>query len=206
MKKIPINVESRSNTGKGPNRRLRVTGAIPAVLYGQGAEATNLTINEQEFKKATAKLGDEMVMFELNGQLALLREVQRHPVTSRITHMDFMRLDVTKPIDAHVSVHGLGTPAGVRKGGVLEQVNRTLHLRCLPDRIPAQIEVDCAPLDINQAIHVSDIPLGEGIEILTPAHDVVFHVVMTRSTTEEEAPAAAEGEGTAAGTAAPAAS
>jgi large subunit ribosomal protein L25 len=193
MKKIPISVESRSNTGKGPNRRLRVTGAIPAVLYGQGAEAANLAINEQEFKKATAKLGDEMVMFDLNGQLALLREVQRHPVTSRITHMDFMRLDVTKPIDAHVSVHGVGTPVGVRKGGVLEQVNRTLHLRCLPDRIPAQIEVDCAVLDINQAVHVSDIPLGEGIEILTPAHDVVFHVVVTRSTAEEEAPAAAEG-------------
>lgn len=203
MKKIAIKVESRSNTGKGPNRRLRVTGAIPAVLYGQGAEATNLTVNEQEFKKATAKLGDEMVMFDLNGQLALLREVQRHPVTSRITHMDFMRLDVTKPIDAHVAVHGLGTAAGVRKGGVLEQVHRTLHLRCLPDRIPAQIEVDCAPLDINQAVHVSDIQLGEGIEILTPAHDVVFHVVVTRSTTEEEAPAA---EGAAAGTAAPAAS
>ncbi len=185
MKKIPISVESRSNTGKGPNRRLRVAGDIPAVLYGQGAEAANLAINEQEFKKATAKLGDEMVMFDLNGQLALLREVQRHPVTSRITHMDFMRLDVTKPIDAHVSVHGVGTAVGVRKGGVLEQVHRTLHLRCLPDRIPAQIELDCAPLDINQAIHVSDMQLGEGIEILTPAHDVIFHVVVTRSTTEE---------------------
>jgi large subunit ribosomal protein L25 len=195
MKKIPISVESRSNTGKGPNRRLRVTGAIPAVLYGQGAEATNLAINEQDFKKATAKLGGEMVMFDLNGQLALLREVQRHPVTSRITHMDFMRLDVTKPIDAHVSVQGQGIPVGVRKGGVLEQIHRTLHLRCLPDRIPAQITVDCAVLDINQAVHVSDIQLGEGVEILTPAHDVIFHVVVTRSTTEE-APA----EGTAAAT------
>ncbi len=185
MKKIPISVESRSNTGKGPNRRLRVTGAIPAVLYGQGAEATNLAINEQDFKKATAKLGGEMVMFDLNGQLALLREVQRHPVTSRITHMDFMRLDVTKPIDAHVSVHGQGVPVGVRKGGVLEQIHRTLHLRCLPEQIPAQIVVDCAVLDINQAVHVSDIPLGEGVEVLTPAHDVVFHVVVTRSTAEE---------------------
>jgi large subunit ribosomal protein L25 len=187
MKKIPISVESRSNTGKGPNRRLRVAGDIPAVLYGQGAEAANLAINEQEFKKATAKLGDEMVMFDLNGQLALVREVQRHPVTSRITHMDFMRLDVTKPFDAHVSVTGWEPRCGrCAEGGRARAGPPHAHLRlsARPEFRP-RLDADCAPLDINQAIHVSDMQLGEGIEILTPAPDVIFHVVVTRSTTEE---------------------
>ena len=201
MKTISLSADSRRETGKGPNRRLRQKGLIPAVLYGQSAEPVLLSVEDREFHHAVAKLGDEIVMFKINAgdagvsdQLAVIREVQRDPVTDRIVHLDMMRIDMRKPIDVEVAVHHAGAAPGVRDGGVLEQVLRTIHLRCLPTLVPSHIEVDVSGLHVNEALHVSDLKLGEGIEILSLAHEVIIHVVPPRKIEEVAVAAPVEGE------------
>jgi len=201
MKTISLSAGSRKETGKGPNRRLRQKGLIPAILYGQSAEPVLLSVEDREFHHAVAKLGDEMVMFKINAgdagvsdQLAVIREVQRDPVSDRIIHLDMMRVDVTKPIEVEVAVHHTGAAPGVRDGGILEQVLRTIHLRCLPALVPSHIDVDVSGLNVNQALHVGDLKLAEGIEILSLAHEVIIHVVPPRKVEEVAVAAPVEGE------------
>src|ERR1035437_8687077 len=135
MQKIAINAQTRRGTGKGPNRRLRAEGLVPAVLYGQGTQPLNLALNERDFLRSISKVGDELVMYNLTAQeaglqaqLAMIRETQLDPVTERLVHIDFMCVDVNKAVDVHVAVHGHSVPVGVRDGGVLDQVLRTIHI------------------------------------------------------------------------------
>ncbi|NQU42692.1 50S ribosomal protein L25 [bacterium] len=198
MKTILLSAQSRSQTGKGPNRRLRQLKKIPAILYGLGTQPVNLTLDDHTFHRAVDKIGDEMVMFEIHSdapgvehQLAVLREVQRDPVTDRIVHLDMMRIDMNKPIEVDVAVHGKGAPVGVKNGGILEQATRVLNLRCLPNQVPSFIEVEIQNLGVNESIHVRDIVLAEGVELLSSSDDVLFSVIPPRI--EEEV---AEGEET----------
>ena len=200
MQTIKLDAQSRQGTGKGPNRSLRASGQIPAVLYGQEAETVNLAVNGHNFQNLVTKVADELVMFDLTvektdirSQLMMIREIQRDPVTERLVHIDFIRVDLKKPIDVHVAVHGHGSPVGVREGGVLEQINRTVHLRCLPDLIPSEFDLDVEELAIGDAIHVSDLEVAEGIQILSPEDFVLFHVIIPRQVEEEE-PEVEEGE------------
>ncbi len=193
MQRIPIAAQLRKGTGKGPNRRTRAKGLIPSVLYGQNTETVNLAVNEHDFLKAVVKLGGELAMFNLTAedagvkeQLVVIREAQRDPVTERIVHLDFLRVDLNKPIDVHLAVHRMGSAVGVREGGVLEQVQRTVHLRCLPDQVPAKFEIDVTNLAIGDAIHVGDLELDEGVQMLSPENFVLFHVVIPRIHEEEE--------------------
>lgn len=205
MKRIPLNAQTRSGVGAGINRRLRAKGKIPAILYGLKSEPIMFTLDRHEFTIATSKVGDEMVMYDLSvleagvkNQLSMIREVQLDPVTERITHIDMLRVDATKPIDVEIAVHAEGTAAGVREGGSLEHVMRTVHLRCLIDDIPDHISIDVSPLALGQAFHVSDLQLNERISILSNPKDVLFLVAVPRKEEVTTAAAAAEGEGAAA--------
>jgi len=206
MKRIALSADPRGEIGKGANRRLRKTGKVPAVLYGRKSDTVMLTIDLHQFLVSTSKIGDEMVMFTLSApeagvknQLTMIREVQRDPVTERITHLDLMRVDVSKPVDIVVPVHGEGIPIGIQEGGQLEHVSRTVHLRCLIDDIPDHIPVDLAGLTMGQAFHVSELKLSDRITILSHPNEVLFLVAAPRKE-EEVAPVAeaavegAEGE------------
>lgn len=198
MQQVPLTAQLRAETGKGPNRRLRASGNVPAILYGQEVDPVNIALNEHDFEKTMVKVGGELVMFDLtvkeadiSGQLAVIREAQRDPVSERLVHIDFMRVDKNKPIDVHIAVRGHGNPVGVQEGGILEQITRQIHIRCLPDLIPAQFDLDYTSLEVGQAIHVSDLEVDEGVQILTPENFVIFHVVIPRI---EEEPVAEEEE------------
>jgi large subunit ribosomal protein L25 len=202
MEKIALKAQARREVGKNFCSRLRASGSIPAVLYGTGGDPVMLTLNTHDFQKSTAKLSGEMVMFSVSAQdlgienqLTVIRELQRDPVTERIVHIDLMRVDLAKPIEVVVSVHSTGSPIGVRDGGVLEQITRNVHMRCLPDLVPPHITADVSGLGVNQAIHVSDLGLSDKIEVLSPATDVVFHVIVPRKVEEAEEVKPAEGEG-----------
>ncbi|HUT26015.1 MAG TPA: 50S ribosomal protein L25 [Sumerlaeia bacterium] len=201
MERTSLHAKIRTGSGKGANRRHRASGQIPAVLYGQGKTPTMLLVDEQGFRRATAKMGDEMVLFDLavdgadiQRQIAVIREAQRDPVTERVIHLDFLRVDMARPLDIDIAVHEKGVPVGLEDGGVLEQVVRVVRLRCLPDRIPSHLEVDVSGLRVNDAIHVGELAFEEGLEILSPPSDVVFHVIPPRKVEEvkEEAAAGAE--------------
>lgn len=120
----------------------------------------------------------------------LIKDVQHHPVTSRILHVDFLRIDLTKTITVNVPVHVIGTAEGVRAGGILETVTRELEVSCLPMDIPRHIEIDVSNLKINDAVHVSDLKV-EKVQILDdPARTVV---IVAPPTVVKEAVPAAEG-------------
>ncbi|MFP4381517.1 MAG: 50S ribosomal protein L25 [Candidatus Sumerlaeia bacterium] len=200
MKTIELKATARSEKGKGANRRLRQGGEIPIILYGLKEEPNMLSINDLDLLHAASEAGDESVMFRIKAegadfseQLAMIRDVQRDPVTEKILHLDMIRIDINKPIDVEVTIHGHGTPDGVREGGILEQVLWSLHIRCLPNLVPSYYEVDISGIGFGDAMHVSEIEIGEGIELLTDPEEVLFQVNIPKMVEEEEEEAA-EGE------------
>ena len=115
----------------------------------------------------------------------MLDTAQREPVTDEIIHIDFLRVDMTKPLEVDIAVHGTGVPVGQQEGGVLDQIVRSVRVRCLPDEIPSNFVVDVTELKMNDAIHVGELEVAEGVEILSPHSEILFHVVQPRKIEEE---------------------
>lgn len=198
-----LSVEVRNDTGKGLARRLRREGRVPAVLYGHGKATVSLDLDaralEDLLKTSHAGLntlidleGDK----EINGRVVLVKELQRHPVAGTLVHADFFEIDTTELIHVSVPIRLEGSPAGVQLGGILEHTMREIELACLPTAIPDSIEVDVSHLEIDEAVHVSDLVLPEGVETSLDPSLSVAHVAVPKI---EEEPvvdeAAAEGEG-----------
>ncbi len=194
-----LQVEVRSKSGKGPARQLRMQGKIPAVLYGPGVDTTKLTISPNEFVKALTTEMGRNVVFELpidgTSHLALVKDVQVHPVSRDPLHVDFYRVTTDLAVTANVPLRTKGRAAGVHKGGSLQAVFRELPVRCTPDKIPAVIEVDVTRLDIGDALKVSEVPLPEGVSILLPPDRRVITVSEARKAVAAEAEAGAAAGG-----------
>jgi len=165
----------RTETGKGAARRLRRAAQIPGILYGQGAEPVALAVNRHEFQKMLFVSAGERVMFTLNftgeaeggTRLALLKELQRHPVNDQIRHIDFYEVAMDQTVQVEVPIVPVGEAKGVRMSkGVMELIQRVVTIECLPLDIPNEIEVDITDLDIGDALHAGDIASSEGIRIL----------------------------------------
>ena len=194
-----LNVVTRTGLGKGAVKRLRAEGNVPAVIYGHGAPAKALyfsaadweVLQKFELNLLSLKEGD-------NEMLALIKEVQNDFIRGKVKHVDFLEVRRDEKIHATVVVHpGHEAPAGAAQGGMLEQDIHELEVECLPDALPESLEVSVAGLGLGAALHVSEIPLPEGLRILNDPELVVFHVVDPSTIVEEEpaeAAPAAEGE------------
>jgi large subunit ribosomal protein L25 len=198
MTTVVLSVERRAGTGKGPARQLRLSGRIPAVIYGHGREPAALSVSEQELEHALTGIAAASTIFDLSIDgtpvKALIREIQRHPVRPRIVHVDFYEVHAGEKVTLEVPVHLVGSPDGVRNGGgVLDQLLRELKIRVLPTEIPAHIEVDVTELRVGASLHVSDLPAGH-YDILTEPSATVCTVVAPRIEEEPVAPAAAAPE------------
>lgn len=198
---ITLSTEPRSATGKGAARSLRRAGRIPAVLYGPQTETVMLSLDTTDFDNSVKRRTPSLAVFKLNvggapERLAMLKEVQRDPVSGRLIHVDFYGIDLERPIHARVPVTTRGKCQGVELGGMLQIIRRELEVLCLPGRIPQKIEIDITELGVGEAVHVEDLPLEEGVEI---PHDVNFTVVTVLATRKtgaaEEGEEAAEEEG-----------
>jgi large subunit ribosomal protein L25 len=129
-----------------------------------------------------------------DSRAVMLRELQRDPVSERLVHVDFMRVDTTKTVNVQVPVHLVGTPEGVKlEGGVVDFVHRQVEVSCLPSAIPDHLEVDISHLRINQNISVKELVTGEGVEILDPPDTILAIVASPRAETEEAATTAEAG-------------
>ena len=180
--KFDLTVESREGGGKGPARQLRRAGRVPAVLYGQG-ECLLLSVKPEELVKILrAQAGSTaLISITINGakskanRTALLRDYQIDPIAGSVLHADFFEVAMDKPIRVKVPVHLTGgQPLGLKEGGVLHQALRELHVECLPSALPDFIAVDASQLQINEGIHLKDIPKTEGLRFLDdPDHMVV---------------------------------
>ena len=199
-KQVQIKAKSRSETGKAPVKRMRAEGVIPGVVYGAHMQPVHIAITTVELDKALHQATGENVLVDLvveqdgksSNRLALIQEVQHHPVEDTILHVDFHEVSATEKLHTSVPVRAVGEPAGVKTGGgVLEFVMRDLHVECLPKDLPDVIEVNVEKLEIGQSIHVGDITPPAGVTFLDDKGQAVFIVAAPIAEEEVAAPAEA---------------
>ncbi len=207
MKEIAIAATARTDTGKGPARRSRRDGNIPAVVYGPEIEPMVVAVPEREFRAAMKAAHTSSILnLNVDGKenRVILRDLQRDPVTNKVVHMDFHAISMTKPINVALPISFVGTPVGVKTdGGIMQATMRELEISCLPTNIPEVFEVDVSELGIGDSIHVRDLELPD-VEILTPERRTVVVIsaptVIKSEVTEgeeegEEGEEGVEGEG-----------
>ena len=191
-----LNVVTRTGLGKGAVKRLRAEGNVPAVIYGHGGPAKTLYFSAAEWE-VLQKFELNLLSLKEGGNemLALIKEVQNDFIRGKVKHVDFLEVRKDEKIRASVAVHpGHEAPAGAAQGGMLEQDIHELEVECLPDALPEFLEINVSGLGLEDALHVSEIPLPEGVRILNDPELVVFHVMDPSKIVEEEAAPAAEGE------------
>jgi large subunit ribosomal protein L25 len=195
MAQIIVQGAPRSTRGKNEARRLRVTGNVPATLYGGQGEAVALAVNT---KQVTAILKSDtghntLFQVELEGQQqpAILKDWQVDPLTGRLLHVDLLRVAMDVRMRVKVPVHTFGDPSGVKvQGGVFEVVTREVEVECLPSDIPTEFKADVSGLALNQSLRAGDLAIDTAkIKLLTDPNAVLAHVVALR--VEEEKPAEA---------------
>lgn len=186
-KHATLNASLREETGKGPARRLRAEGMVPAVVYGKEMDTISLKLNAMEAEHLFRAISVDNTIVELSVEgtdeplQTLVREIQTHPFKTDLIHIDFLRIQEGVAVEVDVPIHLNGVPQGVKaSGGVLEQIVHDLPVKCVPDRIPESVEVDVAELEIGDAVHVSDLEVGEGVEILMDPEQTVCTVVVPK--------------------------
>lgn len=193
MASAQLSATPRDGSGKGSARTLRAQGKIPAVIYGHGREPQSLAIETRELEKLLSKISAESTVIELSmdGKSArtLIREIQRHPFKRQILHVDFQELVAGEKVTVRIPIVLMGVPEGVRQdGGILDQVMRELEIEVDPGNIPNHVEVDVNPLRIGDSVHVRDIALPDGVELVGEADSTVCVVSAPRAVVETVAP------------------
>ena len=165
-KQVLLKAKARTEAGKTRVKKLRGTGAIPAVIYGAHHQPQSLAVAEIDLENVLHSATGENVLVDLQveeggktvNRLALIQEVQHHPVTDSVMHVDFHEVLATEKLRTSVPVRAVGEAAGVKTGGgILEYVMRDLRVECLPRDLPDVIEVNVEKLEIGQSIHVGEI-------------------------------------------------
>jgi large subunit ribosomal protein L25 len=197
-KEFKVRAKPREGRGKNDARRSRRNGMVPITVYGGGAETVAALAPLSDLAAILRSEAGRNTIFTIDVEGVGTSEVMFHerqvdPIRGRLIHADLARLVKGQKIEVTVPIHLVGEPSGVREEqGVLEQTIREIEIRCEPREIPDSIDVDVSNLRVHDVLHVSDIPVGSNIEILTAAELVVATVGIIR---EEAAPVAAvEGE------------
>ncbi len=197
METMELKARIRRESGKGPGRRLRADGQVPAVFYGAGIESLSLAVNTADLitllkgKKENAFI---KLMIDDEGRttekLSIMKELQTRPATREIFHVDFYEIRMDHQLVLDIPIHVVGTPVGVTMGGELHILKRELKVSGLPAAIPEFVEIDVSGLNIGGSVQVKDIPLKEGVEAVDHADVAVASVSATRV----QQAGAAEGE------------
>jgi len=204
MRTLEINAEQRTQTGKRETKKLRDEGNVPCVMYG-GEEILHFSAHENDFKELVYTPNVYIVTININGKKykSVLKDIQFHPVTDKIYHIDFMEVFENKPVTVVVPVELVGESVGLKAGGKLRLKRRRLTIRGKIDDLPDKLDIDITNLDIGETIKVHELSF-DGIEILDPARAMVVAVISSRlamkgmeipEEVEEEAEGEVEGEG-----------
>ena len=201
MKSVAMNAQARTAVKHAAVKKLRSTGVIPAVIYGRLAPPQNLQLNTVEFSDSIAHHVSENILMDLTvtgdlrpQRLALVQEIQHHPVSRSILHVDFHEVAPDEKVTIQVPVETTGECAGVKNGGVLGHVLHRLKVHALPKDLPEVILVDVSALEIGKAIHIADIVAPAGCEILGNKELTVLAVSAPITEAQETAAAAVAGE------------
>jgi large subunit ribosomal protein L25 len=171
MATAQLSASARNDSGKGAARSLRRDGRLPAVIYGRTREPLSLSVPEREFERLLERVAAENTVIELSidGTMSrtLIREIQRHPVRRNVLHVDFQELVAGERVVVPIRIVLQGIPEGVRNsGGILSQVLQELECRVDPLNMPSSIVVDVTDITIGHSLHVSEITIPEGVEVL----------------------------------------
>ncbi len=181
MKKVSVSGSPRENVGKKDARRLRREGFVPCVVYG-GKEQIQFYTSEKSFKNIVYTPEACLVELDINGKKkdAVLQDIQFHPVTERILHVDFLEIFPDKPVKMSVPIRVVGDSPGVIAGGKLLVKRRRLEVLALPGDLPAEVEIDISALEIGDSVMVREISL-ENISLADPENDVIVIVKSARA-------------------------
>ena len=203
IKDITINASAREGRGKGPTRRLRAQGMIPAAVYGEGGDALAVAVSAKEIATILRSGSGHNTIFKLalsqsDGEPAnvIIKDYQIDPIKGRLLHADLLRLSMTEMTRVSVSVETIGEPPGVKsEGGILELQLREIEVECLPGDIPEHLTVDVSHLQIGDHVTAADLVYDrEKVKLLVDEHQIVAGVLAPRMV-EEVAPAVAVVEG-----------
>jgi len=181
-----LNVDIRKEHGTSAARRTRLQNKVPAVVYHSGIEATPLSVDKISLNKA---LRTGQMIFEVNvedkNQFVLVKEVQYHPVTDEIIHIDFQKVKEDEKISLEVAVRSSGEAQGVKLGGLLVQMLNSVTIKCKPAEIPEFLQIDVTDMEMNTNLFVKDITLPADVEMLT-AEDIAVVSVQEPKQEKEE--------------------
>src|SRR5215203_4125930 len=193
---VDLQGKEREERGKNAARRLRASGMIPAVLYGDGSEAggsTALAVPDRVVDYTLQHLGDN-ALYDIDlgagGSTARIVDVQRDPVSGRLLHVDFAPVDMLERIEITVPLHVVGEAPGTDEGGVLQQVAYEVQIKTLPGDIPQELTLDVSSLGMNENLTLADLRLPDGITLTSDPEEVAAIVTAPTEITEEELEAA----------------
>ena len=189
MAEIKLAAKVRDQIGKGPSRRARAEGKVPATVYGKGMGALSISVDRRDFITAiTSEAGmNQLLDIQVDGDsvLALTRELQRDPVRGTLLHADFVKVDRLTKVDVEIPIHLTGEANGVaNEGGVLEQQLHVLAIKCLPTEVPDFIDADVTALNIGDSFRVEDLTVSGDVEITVDAESVI--AIVSAPISEEE--------------------
>jgi large subunit ribosomal protein L25 len=193
LETVEVQVNPRQRGAKREARRLRRNGKIPGVLYGPKVQPVALELDKKAFSSRVAGLeGSHLVRMKsqspaLADKVALVKDMQYHPISGEVIHADFYEVDLSAKIQVRVPLHFIGKAAGVVRGGILQPVVREIEVECLPLDIPEFFDVEVSALDIGDSIHIEDLRMPEGVTAVFESNVTLVTVVPP---TVEEAPAA----------------
>ena len=203
MKTVEIKGDLRKSFGKKTSNKLRAEEKIPCVMYG-GDENIHFSLGEKALKKIVFTPNIYIIDVEIEGKVtqSIIKEIQFHPVTDRIIHVDFMQIFKGKPISIAVPIKTVGTSPGVQAGGNIQSTTRKLIIKALPKDLPDTLEIDISKLELGNSLKVGELEF-DNIELLDPKNSVVVSVKLTRvakgmeeneETDDEETEEGEEGE------------
>jgi large subunit ribosomal protein L25 len=201
METFTVEGKIRDTRGKGPARRTRLTGMVPATLYGGRKEAVSLSVNAKQVAKILRSETGHNTIFTVTvagsgDERAMVKDWQVDPLKGALLHVDLLRIAMDVKMRVRVPVHTFGEPQGVKQqGGVFEVVTREVEIECLPGDIPEEFRVDVTPMMIGKQLRAADLPFDpEKIKLLTDPTRVLAHVVTLKKEEEPTAEAAVASE------------
>ena len=199
MEAEQLSVKKRSLEGSSAARRMRGAGRLPGVIYGTGAEPMAVEVETHAVEQVLHHHQSETILIDIDlegeGKISvLLKDVQHHPVTGDLVHVDLQRVSANETLQVEVPLELVGEPEGVKAGGLLDHILHAILVECLPADLPETVNVDVSALNIGDSVHVSDVVVDDTITVVTDTDAMVALVAAPKVVDEEEEAAEAGGE------------
>tara|TARA_B110000438_G_C15659320_1_gene583150 strand:+ start:294 stop:953 length:660 start_codon:yes stop_codon:yes gene_type:complete len=199
---VEMNVTKREDLGKQANNKIRKSGLVPAVVYGKNKENVNISVDPKELKKllsSTVARENSIISISIDGdkekRKVLLKEAHLDTLTSAPLHLDFYEITDGEKLKLVCPLTFIGKPEGVKQGGVIQTLSNQISIECVPENIPNEIRIDISDLNIGDTLFVKDLPVEEGVTVLSNPESTTISVLAPRIVTEEvEAEEGEEGE------------